>query len=120
MAIPATIASGGAGSGAWPVAASCGVGGVAVGLGVGVLVGTEGHVDGIVPSVRVTGRYFEASATSAWVVESASGAAVCEDVGLENPRPPLSNWNVRRSLTAFFPAMVHAVPVGSSPMASSA
>jgi len=41
-----------------------------------VVVVTEGHVVGIAPSVRLTGRYFEARATSAWVVDSASGAAV--------------------------------------------
>jgi len=57
-----------------PVAGSCGTVGAAVGDG--VVVATEGQVVGIAPTVRVTGRYFEASATSACVVESASGAAV--------------------------------------------
>jgi hypothetical protein len=77
-------------------------------------------VAGIAPTVRVTGRYFEASATSACVVDSASGAAVCELPGREKPKPPFSNWKVRMSVTAFFPVSVHAVPEGSSPSASKA
>src|SRR6202521_5507414 len=122
MAIPATIGSSGVGSGGAPVVASCVVDGVGVGVGagVGVVVGTDGQVAGIAPSVCVTGRCFEASATSACVVDNASGAAVCDEPGLEKPRPPFSNWNVRRSLTAFLPVMVQAVPVGSSPKANSA
>ena len=87
----------GIGVGGAPVAGSCGTVGAAVGDG--VVVGSEGHVVGIAPSVRVTGRDFEASATSACVVDNASGAAVCEEPGLAKPRPPLSNWKVRRSLT---------------------
>ena len=74
MAIPAIIGSSGKGCGGAPVVASCGR--VGAGVGVGVVVGTDGHVEGIAPSVRFTGRYFEARATTACVVESGSGAAV--------------------------------------------
>jgi hypothetical protein len=71
MASPATIGSSGVGSGGAPVVASCVVDGVgvAVAAGVGLVVGTGGQVDGIAPSVRFTGRCFEARATSACVVD---------------------------------------------------
>src|SRR6202048_3418105 len=123
-AIASTIGISGVGSGGAPVVASCVVDGVGVGVdagvGVGVGVDTGGHVDGIAPSVRFTGRCFEARATSACVVDKASGFAVADELGLEKPNPPFSNWNVSRSVTAFFPASVQAGPVGSSPTTSNA
>src|ERR1700730_12538202 len=117
---PAIAGTSGSGLGGAPVAASCVVGGVGVGAGVGLVVGTGGQVDGIAPSVRFTGRCFEARATSACVVDKASGFAVADELGLEKPNPPFSNWNVSRSVTAFFPASVQAGPVGSSPTTSNA
>jgi hypothetical protein len=117
-AIPAIAAKSGIAGGGAPVAGSCAT--VGAGVGDGVVVATDGHVVGIAPAVRVTARCFEANATSAWLVDNGSGAAVCEEPGLEKPKPPFANWKVRRSLTAFFPATVQAVPVGSSPNASSA
>src|SRR6202011_2166034 len=121
---PMSAATGGEPVRASWVALGVGVGvGVGVGTGAGVgdgVVATAGQVDGITPVVGFTGRYFDASAVSACVVESASGAAVEDELGLEKPSPPFSNWNVSRSVTAFFPAIVQAGPVGSSPTASNA
>src|SRR3984893_3991573 len=96
-----------------------GGGGDAAGAGAGAAA-AAGQVDGIAPAVCFPGRYFEASAVSACVVDNASGAAVAAEPGLENPKPPLSNWNVSKSLSADVPATVKAAPAGSSPMASRA
>ena len=88
MAIPVITASSGGGGGD-PVAGSCDA--EAAGVGEGVVVAADVHDVGIGPAVRLTGKCFDASAVNACVVDSASGAAVCDEAGRENPRPPFSN-----------------------------